>query len=228
MVHQVDNKAGSPFDSLGLSLKEGETKQHNKLGQEDFLRLMLAQLRNQDPMTPMENGEFLGQMAQFSTVEGIQELSEAFNDLAGMLQSNRALQASSLVGRSVMVPGSFGELQPGEPIKGAVELPATATSVTVTVLDGSGQTVRSFDLGAQPGGMASFSWDGLSNTGQPMPAGTYQVRVEAMIDGEIAAVPVSIASKVESVSLGQGGMQDITLNVAGVGPVPLGDVKEIL
>ncbi|MDH3640114.1 MAG: flagellar hook assembly protein FlgD, partial [Gammaproteobacteria bacterium] len=190
--------------------------------------LRLAQLRNQDPMAPLENGEFLGQMAQFSTVEGIQDLGEAFNDLAGMLQSNRALQASSLVGRSVMVPGDTAELRPGEAIKGAVELPATATSVTVTILDSSGQTVRSFDLGAQTGGTASFSWDGLSNAGQPMPAGTYQVRVEAMIDGEISAMPTSISSKVESVSLGQGGTQDITLNVAGVGPVPLADVNEIL
>ncbi len=227
MVNPIDKNA-STFESLGLGLQREEAKPHNELGQEDFLQLMLAQLRHQDPLKPLENGEFIGQMAQFSTVSGIQDLSGAFNQLASSLQSNRALQASSLVGRSVLVPTDRAKLEPGTGVEGTAEVTAAATAVTVSIQDASGQTVRSFELGPQPAGAVKFVWDGLNDTGQAMPAGEYRIRVDAMIDGEMSALPTHVASKVESVSLDQGGAQDITLNVAGVGPVSLSDVDEIL
>ncbi len=227
MVNPID-KSSSPFEGLGIGLKQDDAKPSNKLGQEDFLQLMLAQLRHQDPLKPLENGEFIGQMAQFSTVSGIQDLSEAFNDFASSLQSNRALQASGLVGRSVMVHGDQAALEAGGVVQGAAVVPSTATATTVSIQDKSGQTVRSFELGPQPEGQVKFTWDGLSDTGQPLAPGNYRIRVDAMVDGEVSAVPTLIASKVESVSLGQGSAQDITLNVAGVGPVSLADVDEIL
>ncbi len=227
MVNPVDKNAPT-FESLGLGLQKDEAKPHNEMGQEDFLQLMLAQLRHQDPLKPLENGEFIGQMAQFSTVSGIQDLSNAFNQLASSLQSNRALQASSLVGRSVMVSTDKARLEPGTAVEGAADASAAASAVTVSIQDASGQTVRSFELGPQPPGTMKFVWDGLSDTGQPLPAAEYRIRVDALIDGETSALPTRIASKVESVSLDQGGAQDITLNVAGVGPVPLTDVNEIL
>ncbi len=228
MVNPIDKSPASPFESLGIGSQKAQAEPHNKLGQEDFLQLMLAQLRHQDPLKPLENGEFIGQMAQFSTVSGIQDLSTAFNDFANSLQSNRALQASGLVGRSVMVPANRASLEAGSAVHGAVDVPAAATAVTVNVEDAAGQTVRSFELGPQPEGQAKFTWDGLSDTGQPLPAGDYRIRVDALIDGEVSALPTLIASKVESVSLDQGGGKDITLNVAGIGPVPLSDVNEIL
>lgn len=227
MVNPID-KSSSPFESLGIGLQQDAAKPGNKLGQEDFLQLMLAQLRHQDPLKPLENGEFIGQMAQFSTVSGIQDLSEAFNEFATSLQSNRALQASGLVGRSVMVHADQAALEVGGVVTGAAVVPSTATAVTVSVQDQSGQTVRSFELGPQSEGQVKFTWDGLSNGGQPLAAGNYRIRVNAMVDGEVSAAPTLIASRVESVSLGQGGVQDITLNVAGVGPVSLADVNEIL
>ncbi len=228
MVNPVDKSPSSPFESLGIGLQKTEAEPHNKLGQEDFLQLMLAQLRHQDPLKPLENGEFIGQMAQFSTVSGIQDLSTAFNDFANSLQSNRALQASSLVGRSVMVPADQVRLDSGGVVHGMAELPAAATAVTVNVEDATGQTVRSFELGPQSPGQVKFTWDGLSGTGQALPPGEYRIRVDALIDGEVSALTTSLASKVESVSLDQGGGKDITLNVAGVGPVPLSRVNEIL
>ena len=223
----IDKTGATTFESLGLTLPDESAQPRNQLGQEDFLQLMLAQLRHQDPLQPLENGDFLGQMAQFSTVSGIQDLNETFSHFASSLQSNRALQASSLVGRAVMVPTSQARLEAGGSVSGAVELSEPASALTITVSDASGQTVRSFELGPQTGGVARFTWDGLNNSGQPAPAGDYFIRVDASVNGETVTLDSLVESKVESVSLGQGGGDDILLNVAGIGPIALSDINEI-
>ncbi len=120
-MNEIDTK--NPFSPLGLSNASGaKTKENDELGQAEFLELMTAQLRFQDPLEPMENGDFLGQIAQFGTVSGINELNTTFNSLNSSFQSNQALQASTLVGRKVLVPSEIGYLGATGGLSGSVEL----------------------------------------------------------------------------------------------------------
>ena len=197
----------------------------NALGQDQFLNLMVAQLKNQDPTKPMDSSQFLGQMAQFGTVSGIQGLQQSFTQMAGALQSNQALMASSLVGRSVMVPGGIGVLPAGGALNGSVSLPTSVADLAINITDGSGQLVRRLVLGGQQAGDVRFSWDGLSDAGTPAVPGRYQVTAEAQVDGKAYAADTSVSALVESVSLG--GTQGMLLNLTGLGTVSLGDVKQI-
>ena len=135
----IDSQQTS-IESLGLR-KLSDLNQASKdarLGQEDFLELMTTQLQNQDPFKPMENGDFLAQMAQFSTVDGIQNLQKSFEQLSQSLVSNQALQAAGLVGRSVLAPTGLAALESGGAVKGVVSLPASSSEVTVHITDASG------------------------------------------------------------------------------------------
>jgi flagellar basal-body rod modification protein FlgD len=195
------------------------------LGQDQFLELMVAQLKNQDPTKPMDNSQFLGQIAQFGTVSGIQDLQKSFTEMAGALQSNQALMASGLVGRSVMVPGGAGLLPTGGALTGSVNLPMGVSDLAVSITDDSGQLVRRLVLGGQQAGDVRFSWDGLNDAGASAAPGRYQVTAEALVDGKTYAADTSISALVESVSLG--GAQGMLLNLTGLGSVSLGDVKQI-
>lgn len=208
----------------GLGLTAPKRTASKELGQEQFLELMIAQLKNQDPMKPMENGEFLSQMAQFGTVSGIQDLQKSFGQMANALQSNQALMASSLVGRAVLVPGAKLTYT-GTPALAAAELPQAASDVRVTVTDAGGQVLRQFNLGAQSAGTVKFTWDGLTNAGQPLASGQYNVKVEAVNAGKTSALATYVAARVDSVSLG--GQQGLTLNLWDGSTASLTDVKEI-
>jgi flagellar basal-body rod modification protein FlgD len=196
-----------------------------QLGQQQFLSLMVAQLKNQDPMQPMQNGEFLGQMAQFGTVSGIQDLQKSFGSLATALQSNQALMASSLVGRTVLAPGNAGALAAGGALAGAVDLPASTADVVVNITDSSGQLVQRLDLGAQSAGTARFAWNGITAAGTPAMPGVYKVSAQALNGTQQYAPNTLMEARVDSVSLG--GANGLTLNLAGLGAVNLSDVKQI-
>ena len=116
----------SSFDPAALGLAVPDEVDSQELGQEEFLQLMLTQLENQDPFKPMESGEFLGQLAQFGTVTGLGELQQSFESLSGSLISDQALQAASLVGRSVTIESGEGLLKTDSPLTGAVELPTSS------------------------------------------------------------------------------------------------------
>ena len=213
------------FDDLGVTQTPPGSKPKT-LGQEDFLTLMTAQLQNQDPFKPMENGEFIAQMAQFSTVTGITELRDSFKELAGSLYSNQAFQAASLVGREVLVPDGRGELEQEGTLKGAVELTNPASNLTISIYDLSGRLVRRLDLGRQSEGMAEFSWDGLTAEGEPAPAGSYAIRAEAVEGGANIAHDVLIAAGVNSVTLPRSG-GELLLDVEGLGLVEFSQVRQI-
>lgn len=216
------------LEALGLT--QSRPKAENKkdeLGQDDFLKLMTAQLNNQDPMKPMENGEFLSQMAQFGTVDGINKLQQSFNQLSGALHSNQALQASSLVGRSVMVPSDQALLVPGENVVGSVELPEAATDVKLKVFDQSGELVKTIELGTHEAGKVNFQWNGLDESGETMPPGTYEIKAVASIDGTDEGVSTLVRTNVDSVTLGNG-QEGLTLNLRGIGTVSFADVRELL
>lgn len=211
------------YADLGLALPQSQA-QKQSLGQDDFLRLMTTQLQNQDPFKPMESGDFLGQIAQFSTVSGIQELQSAFSTLAASLSSSQTLQAASLVGRSVLVPSDSGYLPAEGALQAAAELPASG-QLLVDLVDAGGQVVRSLDLGAQAAGTQRFSWDGLDASGQRLAEGSYTLRARLVQGATQQAVGTLAVGRVESVALGAGGLN---LELLGLAPAALAEVQQIL
>lgn len=196
------------------------------LGQKDFLKLMVAQVQHQDPMEPKTNGDFLAQLAQFSTNDGITKMQESIEQLASSLQSNQALQASSLVGRKVLVNSNALNLgQEGE-TKAAVDIPAGVSELTANVYSQSGELIRRIPLGQQSTGLFEFNWDGFGQKGERMPPGKYTIKVNGIYSGKEVALKTMTAANVDSVSLGQNG-EGVKLNVAGIGAVSLNDVKQI-
>ena len=222
-----DIDTNNVFSQLGLTQTPDTEKANDELGQDEFLELMTAQLKFQDPLKPMENGDFLAQMAQFGTVSGIDDLNENFNSMAASLQSNQALQASTLVGRQVLVPAEVGFLQEGANMKGAIDLDQPASNVVVTVKNDVGQVVHRQELGLQQAGLVDFEWDGLDENGTRMPAGEYQIEAEVHSGTDISAGSVLSVVDVESVTLGTAG-QDLTLTVTGLGDLELSQVRKIL
>jgi flagellar basal-body rod modification protein FlgD len=208
----------------GPSSSAGKPDDSGKLGQEEFLRLMITQLKNQDPTKPLDSGEFLGQLAQFGTVSGLADLKSSFTELAGSLVSNQALQAAGLVGRSVLARSGAGYLTAGEGLSGAVDLPASSGDVRVQIVDATGQLVREIDLGAQASGLVRFSWAGDTNAGQIVPDGRYSISAQFFDGAAMQSADTLVRSTVESVSLGSGGLG---IKLRGLGEVSFSAVEEI-
>jgi flagellar basal-body rod modification protein FlgD len=197
-----------------------------ELGQDDYLTLMVAQIQNQDPFSPMENGQFVAELAQFSTVSGIESLNQNFTTLADSISSDQTLQASGLIGRDVLLNQDTGYRAADESLGGAVDMPIASRNVTVTVRDVSGAVVRQISLGAQNAGLARFEWDGRDSRGDTAPAGRYTFSANIDVGGAAQAVPSLVRSRVDSVSLSaQGG--GLTLNLPGLDAQPLSQIREI-
>lgn len=212
-----------------LRTQDQQTTRSNDatLGQQQFFELMVTQLKNQDPMKPMESGDFLGQIAQFSTVNGISDLQQSFATLASSLQSSQALQASTMVGREVVFPTDTFTLRSGEPAALSATLDNDASALRVTITDPGGQVIRQDLLGAQSAGRFGYDWDGLDNDGVAVQPGTFQVSFDAIVNGAQEALEPAVRARVDSVSLSRTGLAP-TLNVDGYGAVAMGDVIEIL
>lgn len=222
----IDSTAANPYEAMGLSSNKSEVKTEDSM-QDQFMTLLLTQMKNQDPLKPMENGEFLAQLAQINSVNGIQDLQKSFSDFATSMQSSQALQASSLVGRSVLVASETGVLSPGASLDGQINLSQSTSGLSFDIYDMSGQPVKHIEMGTHSSGQVRFSWDGKSESGESLPSGTYTVKANAQINGENQAVSTYVAAHVDSVTLGQGGASP-TLNLAGLGAVPLSQVQQIM
>ena len=148
------------LSKLGVKTQEEVQKQGNKntLGQEDFLKLMTAQLQNQDPFAPMDNGDFIAQMAQFSTVTGITEINNNLTNLGSKLEPNRVATAAQFLGHSVLVPGQVASPDDKGEIHGVVDLPGYSNDVGLTFTSPSGEIVHTMNLGSNEKGLVGFSW----------------------------------------------------------------------
>jgi len=194
-----------------------------RLGQEQFLKLMITQLENQDPFRPLESGEFLGQLAQFGTVSGIASLERSFAALSESLVANQALEASGLIGRHVLVRSEQGYL--GEDgVEAAVRLPVGSDAVQVQIRGADGQLVRQIDLGAREAGIARFSWHGETDTGERAPPGLYFISAQYRDGNQMQGAETLVRAPVESVSFGPRGL---TLNLGGLGETAFDAVHEI-
>ena len=150
------------LNKLGINSadKSNMPKAKDKLGQEDFLKLMTTQLQNQDPFAPMENGEFIAQMAQFSTVTGITSMDESLKNVAAKLGETRIATAANMLGHSVLVPGKIARTDDDGSVNGVIDLPSAATNVNVVFKSQSGDIIDTISLGNQSSGLVGFAWHG--------------------------------------------------------------------
>ena len=219
---------GSSKAATGATTSAADTTATTQsLSQSDFLTLLTTQLTHQDPTNPTDSNAFVSQMAQFSTVSGIQNLLTSFQGLSSELTSNQALQASSIVGQNVSAPGTKGFLTAGGSISGDFTLASATSDAKLTISDPkTGAVVSQTDLGSQAAGDVPFTWNGTDNNGKAVAAGIYNVQVTAVVGGSNTAVATNIQSKVDSVTIGSGS-SGLQVNLQGLGSVPFSKVTTI-
>lgn len=192
--------------------------------QDRFMTLLVTQMRNQDPLNPMDNAQMTSQLAQLSTVSGIEKLNAALENLMGSYQSSQTLQATGMIGHGVLATGNNLQLSEGESLLG-VELAGPADKVEITIRDTSGSVVHSFSLQNQPAGTYPLAWDGKTDSGAVAPNGKYTFDVKATAgDQSVAATALSFG-QVASVSTGSAG---IKVNVPNLGALNFADIRQIL
>jgi flagellar basal-body rod modification protein FlgD len=195
------------------------------LALEDFLSLMTTQLQNQDPLKPMENGDFLGQIASFAQVTGLSDLQDSFSSFASAMQSDQALQGSSLVGRSVLVESSIGNMTAEDGLSGQINVADPVTDLSVKIYDESGVLVRTIEMGSASG-YTNFTWDGFDEEGNAMAEGVYQFIATGTVDGTNTAFGTAVIANVSSVLVGAS--EGLTVNLEGIGSVLFSEVQEII
>lgn len=161
---------------------------------DSFLTLLVAQMKNQDPLNPTDNAQITSQLAQINTVGGIKDLNDTLSRITGQINTTQRLQASTLIGKQVLVPGNQIKVgADGTATVFGVDLAQAAAKMTLTITDNAGNVVHRSDYQGQGAGVHSFNWDGLNAGGVPVGAGRYRLSVEAVDDkGEpIAARPLA-------------------------------------
>jgi flagellar basal-body rod modification protein FlgD len=201
-------------------------ERNDMLTQADFFALLTQELSYQDPTKPVDNNEMISQMTGFSTTDGISQLNGKFESFASMMGSSQALQASSLVGRSVLVDDNRFEAFDGVATKGKINLDKPANSVVVYVENAVGEVVQQVPLGNVSRGEFGFEWDGKLANGQQADTGLYRFRVAGLVDGKASELQALTYRNVDSVTL-SGASGQVQLNLQGGNSMALADVVEI-
>ena len=207
------------------STVKGLDKASQELGRDDFLKLMLAQMKNQDPFKAMDPTQFLGQLAQFSTVSGIQDMQSSIGTLASTMRSSQVLDGSTMVGRDVLIASDATSLGATGSVKGAVDMPEGAISAQLNIRDSSGALVRSMALPTGTG-LTDFTWDGTTGLGTRAEAGKYSFDIDASVGGENTSLETLLTDRVNSVTIDA--TKGLTLNTTGLGPRALSDVRRVM
>jgi flagellar basal-body rod modification protein FlgD len=214
----------------GLRWQQENYKTSNEkngmLTQEDFFALLTKELANQDPTKPVDNNEMISQMTAFSTTDGVSELNDQFANFATSMSSSQALQASSLVGRSVLVDDNVFGLAEGASAKGKLKTDQPASQVFIYVENQAGQIIQTVPVGNVNAGEFTFNWDGKTSSGENASEGAYRFRIYGIVEGEKSELQAMTYRKVDSVTLaGAGG--NILLNLNGGSSMSLTDVVEV-
>ena len=224
--------ATSSFDTtlsnLGISRTSSSAKvsasASTTLGQSDFLKLMTAQMQNQDPFNPVDNTQMVAQMAQFSSLAGISEMSSTMKSIAEKLNATSASDAMGYVGKTVLTAGdtAYGRTSGG--LAGGIELAAAASNVNVTITDANGGVLKTMSLGSADKGTVNYDWDGKTATGEDAGTGPFKVIVNAQNNGTTVASQNLVWAPVQSVSTTTGAA---ILTLPGLGEVPVTAVRQI-
>ena len=176
----------SPLDNIrwqqDTSTPEAD-ENRGMLTQADFFALLTQELSNQDPTKPVENNEMISQMTAFSTTDGVTQLNDQFTSFAASMSSSQALQASSLVGRSVLVEDNVFGMEEGQSVKGKLVTDQPASNVNIYVENVAGEIIQTVPVGSVASGEFTFTWDGQGSDGEPAPEGAYRFRVAGLVEG---------------------------------------------
>lgn len=213
MVTAVNNSTGA----MGNSSLTANSVQAQ---QDRFLKLLVTQMKNQDPLNPMDNAEITSQMAQLSTVTGIEKLNETLQAFT----KAQAFQAVDMIGHYVLAPGKNMDLTAGTAL-GGVELAGPADDVTVRIYDSNGKLVKTLDLDKLDAGVNAFTWDGKTDAGTTAADGSYTFEVTAKLEGKSVTATSLSVGKVQSVLMDEIGP---ALSVSGIGLVELSDIRQVL
>ena len=200
------------------------TDTSQNMTQADFLTLMTAQLKNQDPFSPVDNTQMVAQMAQFSSLSGITEMNTTLKAIQSQLSGSSINDAVNYIGKTVLTEGSTAYPNTGGGLSGAVELEGDATNVRVTIQDASGTTLHTVELGAQSKGTVNYEWDGTIDSGAAAGDGPFTVKVTALGDDGAVTAHSLVWAPVESVSMSDG---QPVLSLPGIGTIPVSDVRQI-
>ncbi len=220
---EVNNQVLSQLRQSTGPGEVGTTQTSDEL-QERFMTLLITQIKNQDPLNPLDNAEVTSQLAQLNMVGGIERLNDRIEAMAASFLSGQSLQAASLVGRNVLVEAGTLD-NTGEGGRFGVELARSVDAMSVSIVGPTGEIVERLDLGPQPAGMHALEWDGLDSSGQAAPTGSYRIDITATTGGESVAVTALAARTVSAVTTGDGKVQ---LELSNAGTVSLGQVRQFI
>jgi flagellar basal-body rod modification protein FlgD len=211
----------NPLATLGAQTSARKTDET----EDRFLKLLISQLKNQDPLNPLANSEVTTQLAQINTVKGLEKLNDTLQGLVGQVSAGQSLQAAALVGRRVIVAGDALALSGGQAAAG-FELAEPVDQLTVTIKDSSGLIIHTAELGSHDAGLHLFAWDGIADSGQAAAEGTYRFEISANKSGRSVTADRLSIGRVDGVLPGTDGTT--TLNLGGLAPVSYSQVRQIL
>jgi flagellar basal-body rod modification protein FlgD len=217
------SSVGSTTQGINDALKSGSSSAADL--QNNFLKMLVTQLNNQDPLKPLDNSQLTSQLAQISTVSGMQTMNATLTQLLNQTSASRAMDSAALIGRTVMVPGKQVSVEGGMPGKIGLDLPSTADSVTVDVLDKSGNVVRTLDMKGQTAGVHDIAWDGKNDAGVAVADGDYTFKVSATANGTSVQPVALVYGKVQSIS---GDSTGVLVDLGGGQAANVDDVRRIL
>ena len=221
-VQSTNNEASANLLASvnGAKNTEGDSIQN---AQDRFMKLLVTQMQNQDPLNPMDNAQVTSQLAQLSTVTGIDKMNNTLETFMANMQSSQSLQMSNLIGHDVLVNGNDVSFD-GTGGYFGVELPNSTDDLTITITDTAGNQVRKISLGEQSDGVLPLSWDGYSDAGEKMDIGNYKFNVSTVVNGEEGTAQGLSLTQINSISANGTG---IKLNLNNADSVTSTDLKQI-
>ncbi len=221
-MEQVQNSSTTHILASGNEAT-GSAKKGVEESQDRFLKLLVTQMQNQDPLNPLDNAEVTSQLAQISTVTGLDKLNDTLKLMVSDLDAMRSLEATSMIGHGVLIPGSTMRLEDGAAIAG-IELSQPVDELVVSIKDSSGIAIRNIELGEQPKGISTFVWDGVTDSGTAAANGNYSFTVSAKQGDKDISVSALTLGTVNSVSPDEKGA---ILDMGELGFVGMSDIKQI-
>ena len=221
---QDSGSAAALFASLNATAGSATKTSSAANTQDRFLKLLVTQMKNQDPLNPMDNAQVTSQMAQLSTVTGIDKLNTTLQALSDSMASSQSLQAASMIGHGVLVPGNGIDMSNGAGY-GGIDLAQSVDKIDIAIYNKAGAVVRNIKLGAQPTGLVNWQWDGRDNSGASVATGSYTFTVDASQTGVKAEATALQFGMVNSVTQGK---QGVALSVGQMDGIALSQVRKIL